>query len=292
MSKVIDYNSTWYQEVAPRDFYKEDDLERDIMHNLQIIFPEFIPFPFKQKLFNNITKQKNAPDLAMVKNDYSEWYVIEVELGKHSKSEVIKQIDTFKNHTYNIENVNYIYRQYKKFDKNKLTKLITDASKPPLLMVIVNETKMDWKDDLEKLNCKICVFQIYNDFGGNKLYRLSGDHPYIFTDFCNCKYEKRVPYAVKILKNDFLDGYSINNGTRINIEYNGKVYSWERKDVGQEVFLICNSSIPPLDSLSYRYRLNYNKGFTEKKYNLSWLYSKIFNKDSKNIITKFSFTKD
>ncbi len=122
-----------------------------------------------------------------------------VELGKHTKSEVIKQIDTFRNCSYTVENANYIYRKKQSaFNLAQLTNLVTKTS--PELMVIVNEFKKDWKKDLLRFNCKMCVFQIYNDFDGNRLYRLNGEHPFIYTNFSECTYEKMLPYMVKILK--------------------------------------------------------------------------------------------
>ncbi len=258
MSKVIDHKTVWYQEVASRDYYLETDLERTIMIYLELIFQGYKVFPFKQSLTNKVTGKSSAADLGMIKSDYSEWYVIEVELGKHSQKEVIEQIETFRNFTPTSDHANYINKKRPgEFNLTKLTALITNRS--PELMVIVNENKEDWKTDLKRLSCKMCVFQIYNDFKGRRMFRLDGEHPFIFTDFCNCKYEKALPNTVKVLKKDFLEGYGIKNGDKVNIEFSGINYLWERKDDGSEVFLICDSRTPPLDTMSSRYRLNYNK---------------------------------
>lgn len=295
MSKVIDSTANnWFQEVAPRAYYNENDLERIIMHNLSLIFPEYIPVIFKDDLLNFNTGKTNRADLCMIKSDYSEWYVIEVELGKHSKSEVISQIDTFRNCNYTVGNANYIYQKNPSaFNKASLTTLITTA--PPELMVIVNEVKKDWKSDLKKLNCKMCVFQIYNDFGGKRMFRLNGEHPFIYTNFCNCIYEKQIPYAVKVLGQDFLAGYGITNGMKVNIEFNGVSHVWERQDAGKEVFLICNSLISPLDSLTSRYRLNYYKTgwLNQTTENLFKMFiNKYLYKPKIQINNSFSFTKD
>ena len=259
MSKIIDHIANWYQEVASRDYYNENDLERTVMMHLEVIFPEFNVFPFKQSLSNNITGKKSSADLGMVKKDYSEWYVIEIELGKHTKEHVVEQIETFRNFTPSIENVTYIKEKRDGvFDFNSLKYLI--LNKQPELMVIVNEQKDDWKSDFLRLGCKMCIFQIYNDFDGKKMFRINGDHPFIFTDFCNCRYEKMLPFTVNVLKNDFLQGYGINDGAIFPIEYNGVDFLWERRDAGSEIFLICKNPHSPLDPLSSRYRLNYNSG--------------------------------
>lgn len=295
MSKVIDSTSNnWYQEVAPRDFYLEIDLERVIMHNLSLIFPEYIPAMFKDDLIHNVTGKTNRADLCMIKSDYSEWYVIEVELGKHSKGEVIKQIDTFRNCNYTVANANYIFQKNKTLNLSQLTKLVTGT--PPELMVIVNEVKKDWRRDLTNLNCKMCVFQIYNDFDGKRIYRLEGEYPFIYTNFRNCTYEKQLPYAIKILREEgFLNSLNIKDGMQINIEYNGVRHTWERQDAGNEVFLICKSPISPLDSLSSRYRLNYYKTSWIKQsptFILTRLFNKYFGRPNVQINNSFSFTKD
>lgn len=257
MSKVIDYNDIWYQEVAPRSYYDEDDLERAIIQNLEIIFPQFKALLFKKSLHDAARNKNNAADLAMVKEDYSEWYIIEVELGKHNKDHVIDQVTTFYNCSYTDEHADYIFsKRSHDLDLPQLKAMI--ARKVPEFMVVANEPKPDWIKDLKRLRCKTCVFQIYHDYNGNPLYRLNGEHPYIYTKFCHCKYLKNVPYTVEVLEKEFLNGYGVNHGIKLNIEYNGKILEWERQDDSNRVFLQCNYVRPPLDPLSDRYRLNYN----------------------------------
>ncbi|RYE57986.1 MAG: hypothetical protein EOP48_04595 [Sphingobacteriales bacterium] len=258
MSQVIDHTYKWYQEVAPRDYYIENDLERAVMHNLELLFPGFTAFAFKQKLTNAKSGAGNAADLGMVKNDYSEWYVIEVELGKHTLTDVTAQIETFKYCVYTSSNSDYILKERPTvFDQQKLEALIT--GKAPKLMVIVNEEKADWVEPLKALGCMTCVFQIYNDMLGRYLYRLDGEYPFVALDFCNCKYEKEVAYVVKVLKRDFLDGYGIPNGSTVQIDFNGVLNKWVRRDSGSKVYLVCESPYPPLDSFCYRYKLNYSE---------------------------------
>jgi hypothetical protein len=258
MAKAIDNKNIWYQEVSPRSFYDEEDLERAIIHNLQIIFPQFKALPFKKSLFDIARHKRNKPDLAMVKADYSEWYIIEVELGKHSKDHVTDQIQTFFNCSYVDEHAEYIHSQRSHdLDLNSLKAMV--AAKVPEFMVIVNEPKSDWVDDLKSLRCKTCIFQIYHDFDGKPLYRLNGDHPYIYTKFCHCKYQKvGSPYTVEVLDKQFLDSYGINDGATVPIECNGLSLQWLRQDDSNRIFLHCDTATPPLDSLTDRYRLNFN----------------------------------
>jgi len=257
MARAIDNNSVWYQEVTPRSFYDEEGLERVIIQNLEIIFPQFKALVFKKPLFDPTRHQNNKPDLAMVRNDYSEWYIIEVELGKHDKAHVIDQVQTFFECRYDDSHAEFIHSKRSDLDLDSLKSMI--ATKTPEFMVIVNEPKSEWVSDLKALRCKTCIFQIYHDFNGNPLYRLNGEHPYIYTNFCHCKYQKvGAPYTVEVLDKHFLDSYGISNGTDIHIEYNGTNMKWTREDDSTRIFLHCTNTRPPLDALTDRYRLNYN----------------------------------
>lgn len=293
MSKVIDYNANWFQEVAPSSFYSESDLERTIILNLHLIFPEYTAVIFKDYLIHRRTLRKNRADLCMVKSDYSEWYVIEVELGSHAIGEVLNQIDTFNDCDYTALHAKSIYdKKPSAFDLAKLTHLVTTTA--PLLMVIVNEDKRSWKKKLANLNCKLCLFQIYNDFEGRRMFRLDGEHPFIYTDFCECTFLKEVPFAVKVLKADFLDAYGVPNRSSVMIEYEGVNHLWERQDDSEEVFLICNTRFPPLDPLTHRYRLNFNKASWNKPKSNNLL-SCLLDLLKKNVASKkvntFSFTR-
>ena len=256
MAKAIDFNDVWYQEVTPRSYYIENDLERTVIQNLEIIFPQFHALLFKKKLINPVTTLGSVPDLAMVKRDYSEWYIIEVELGKHDKKHVVEQIEAFYNCGYTDEHAVYIHSKRTDLDITRLKTMISKVI--PNFMVMVNEAKPDWVADLKKLRCKTCEFQIYHDFNGNALYRLNGEHPFIFTKFSHCSYQKNVPYVVEVLDKNFLNSYGIDNTDVINIEYSGKYVQWQRKDTGSQVFLISKNDRPPLDPLTHRYRLNYD----------------------------------
>jgi hypothetical protein len=297
MSKVIDSNDVWYHEVAPRSYYLEEDLERSIIQNLQIIFPAYKAFLFKKTLIDATNpNQKNSPDLAMVKDDYSEWYIIEVELGKHQKSHVIEQLRTFYNCSYNDSHAEYMFSQRPDLSLHRLKQMV--AANPPELMVIVNEPKPDWETDLKALNCKACVYQIYHDFAGNTIHRLNGEHPYIKIDFCHCRYQKTMPYTVEVLDNlGMLDNHGIIDGSSVDIEFNGRIYKWTRQDAKSgRIFLQSRNPRPPLDPLRSSYRLNYSKTIIDNTSKIgtikTYLYKWGILTPNPSTVVTFNFTKD
>lgn len=255
----IRLGNPWYIEIQPTAFYREEDLERSVLLNLQSLFPDFLAVPYKKKIKNKKNNRINAPDLALVKKDYSEWYVIEVELSSHNIAHVELQIDTFYNCTYGLDDVKYLFDKNKdKFKYEPLEKLIT--SKPPKLMVIINDFDQNLKDKIAIFNCSICVFQIFLDKDNHPFYRLDGEYPLTNDGFCFCFLEKNIPYTVKLLgDNKFLDSHNLKHGQEIQIAFNGILSIWEFDMSSSVAYLICNSRNFPLEPSTSRYMLSFNK---------------------------------
>jgi hypothetical protein len=256
----VQVGNLWYQEIQPKSFYSEEDLERAVLLNLQSLFPDFFAVTYKRKLQNLTTKKKNAPDLALIHKNYESWFVIEVELADHNIAHIEQQISTFHNTTYGHQDTEYFVRKNPGlFDQAKLDNLIN--SKAPNLMVIANEYNDSIQDEIQKYDCKYCVFQMFLDRDSNPLYRLDGDYPLIHNDFCFCFLEKTLPYAVKILDDDqFIDSRNLQHGDVINIAFNSRLSKWELDTSNRDKFLICNSLNLPLEPSTNRYMLSYNKG--------------------------------
>jgi hypothetical protein len=122
------------------------------------------------------------------------------------------------------------------------------------------------------------------------MYRLDGDYPTIYTDFCNCKYLNTLPNTIRILKSTFLEDYGVKNGEKVAVQFNGVNYLWERQDAGKETYLICDNALPPLDPSSSRYKLLYRNISPIKK--LARLKSYLTVDKSTPTFTPFSFIKD
>lgn len=261
----VKLDSDWFSEIIPSSFYDEEDLERSLKLNLENLFPDFKVIDFKMDLVNSNTGKTNRADLAIVKNDYSEWYIVEVELSTDDLGEVVKQVDTFLNYKATSAIGTFLHRKKKKLDKDQLIKLGNTI--PAKVMVIVNEYNCVWQDKLKNYNCDVFVFQIYLNGKGIPLYRLHGKHPHVYTDFCYCKLQKNLPYTIEVLDNSFCDTHNIMDGNQIMVEYGGKLSKWERtKDVKAD-YLICTADIFPLDPSTKRYQLSYEE--KEKIYHFS-----------------------
>lgn len=255
----VQIGNPWYQEIQPKSFYSEEDLERAVLLNLEALFPDFHALTYKRKLKSRISSTTNAPDLALIAKDYSSWYIIEVELADHNVNHVVQQISTFYNASYGQEDVQYfIKKRPKLFIEKKLDNLI--ASNAPKLMVIANEFNQTIQDEIKIYDCKYCVFQMFLDKDANPIYRLAGDYPLIKNDYCFCFLEKQLPFTVKLLDdNQFITRSKWKHGDIIDISFNNRLSKWELSIDKNHSYLLCNSKNLPLEPSTSRYLLSYDE---------------------------------
>lgn len=257
MTKILlDNDQIWYREIAPSSFMSEGNLENTIISYLGSYLTEHYVVKCKMNIKNARTGRTNQPDIAIVKKDYSEWYVVEVELSSHRINHIEEQVDTFCNCDYGDEHAEYLSKNSTTLDKGELKKMI--AKYPPRVMVVVNDQNCKWTDTLKKYKCEVGIFQVYYDKHQNRLYRFHGHFPVMKHDFGTCKFLPGVPQMIELIENDFLDGLNIKSGDAIIASYKGKVARWKRRGT-RKVYLECTDSEIPLDPLSSRYLIIYHE---------------------------------
>jgi hypothetical protein len=192
-------DSSWYDELKVVSSYYETELENTILSHVETVFPNYVAIPYKRDIYAPGVAQGRAPDLALINKDYSDWWIIEVELGEHDLKHVLSQVEVFSNGNYNaFEVAKYIKSKDTSGILNviELQKMI--GKHQPQVMVIVDEHVEDWKADLEKLEVKICVFQVFKSKIGHRAYRLNGHYPFLFTNDSHCKFIKSPPNILEI----------------------------------------------------------------------------------------------
>lgn len=242
-SKVLDYNLDWYDEVDGSTFY-EKDLERTLLHRLPVVYPDFIGIPFSLRI--QAGTEKSDPDLAMVKNDYSEWYVIEVEMERHGwEGHVEKQVRVFTKGLYEKKRVaDYMIKKdletnggVARLDHTKLLNMI-DMHQPKV-MVVANEPVKDWISKVRKYNAFLSVFQIFRGVNGHEIYKIEGDTPFVFRSKSHCEILKGSSNILIVHTPTFIKEKHKEN---ILITFLGKKTKWIRIDDGDKVRLILNGS--------------------------------------------------
>ena len=237
-SKVLDTNIEWYDEIDPLSFY-EKHFEETFLSKVSTVYPEYIGVPFALPITSE-DGEISKPDLAIIKKDYTEWIVIEVEMGRHSwDGHVDKQVRVFSKGIYEKKRIaDYIIDKDNSLDYNQLKKMIEDAS--PRVMVIVNEHKPEWKKKIKKYKALLSVFQIYKGVNGLEVYRVEGDTPYVYRHESHCEFLKGVSNTMHIFTPSFI---TEPDGTDITIVFRNKSTKWKVVRDEDEVYVVVHGSV-------------------------------------------------
>ncbi|MGC4041901.1 MAG: hypothetical protein QM710_14250 [Flavobacterium sp.] len=217
-------NAEWYDEIDPVSFY-EKHFETTFLDKINIVYPDFVGIPFSLEISNDLGEKAKKPDLAIIRKDYQEWYVIEAEMGRHSwEDHVEKQVKVFASGIYEKHRVaNYIFE---KDSSNSLVldKLIEMVSEiPPKVMVIVNEHKPEWQKEIKKYKAFLSVFQIYKGLTGFEIYRIEGDTPFVYRDSSHCDFVKGSSNMLRVYTPSFI---LEKDATEIVIVFRGRKTKW------------------------------------------------------------------
>lgn len=232
-SKILDYNNEWYDEIDANSFY-EKDLENTILSKMESVYPNYIGVPFSLKI-SNPNGEISIPDFVLVRNDYKEWYIIEVEMSRHSwENHVEKQVRVFSTGFYPMDKVaEYIRDKNSSFKIDRLRFMVDNY--PPKVMVIVNERMPDWENKIKNYDAFISVFQIYKGTSGIDVFRVEGDTPLIVKNKSHCAFLKGGSNILEVFSPSFIGK---THESILEITYNGKKTKWKIIDENNRVFLI------------------------------------------------------
>lgn len=248
---LVTSDSTWYEELSILASYYESEFEKILKQHVNNVFPDYVIINFKLPVFAEQRGEKK-PDLAMIRKDYQDWWIVEVELIGHQLEHVLGQVEVFSQGQYNAyKTARYILKQCEKENKSdlefsKLRELI--KSQQPKVLVIVDEPKEEWGEELRKLKANLCVFQVFKNTKGFEAYRLDGLYPQVSQMESHCRYHEKIPNLLKILDPSIL---SVGEGEEIEITYNGKITKWSRIDDEGSVYLRAIGVNPVPENNSY-----------------------------------------
>lgn len=238
--------SPWYDELGVVGSYSEGDFERILKNQVSAIFPDYWTIPYK-RLVKAANRESKKPDLALIRKDYSEWWLVELELADHTLEHVASQVETFVAGEFNpISEGEFLYTKLKdiikrRFSQTKLTRMVRDY--PPKVMVIVDDDKEIWRQPLNDLGAEICIFQVYKNTRGLEAYRLRGKYPVAVQCESHCTYDGQIANLMKILSPEVL---MVNDDAEISIEYSGRMSRWKCIREGDTVFIRFVGTINPV----------------------------------------------
>ncbi|MBI2429310.1 MAG: hypothetical protein HYV29_11060 [Ignavibacteriales bacterium] len=246
MAKLL-VKTDWFYELKAIEYYTETEYENTILTHCKSLFPDFITISFKKEI-NNKSGEIRKADLALIRTDFKEWWVIEVERSDHSLEHVKKQVKVFVDGDYNrFDYSEYIIGQIKRqhgqnVSLKKIKKLI--ETNLPSVLVVVDDEKPDWEDDLKKLNVSLCTFEIYKDTNSNYSYRITGKYPFFVKKESPCLYSEQIN-TLEVVENSSVKE---NHGNTVEISYNGMLTKWLVIKEKKKLFLRYSGAVMPLNT--------------------------------------------
>lgn len=255
---AITFNKWFYQLKASKHF-DELTLQKILLYKFQALLPNHSAIYYDKNIVHKtLKKMKSKPDFVLWKNDYTEWYVIEVELVNHAVKHIDTQLKNFFEGDYSDAQGISDYVKSKcsgDFDRDLFENML--LSVPPKIMLISDRIHPTWYNEFEKYDCYFATLQIYVDEEDNFLYRIGGEFPQEYTTFTYCNFDKRLR-SLGIDNGHFLKNIGYKSGDKIKIYYRFEFEEWLFKEYGDECFLEYLDDIPPLDLTIKRHKLILN----------------------------------
>jgi len=239
MARILS-NGIWYDEISSQTMY-ESQFEEIVRAQAALLFPEYITVPFK------ITVQSESgtakADLALIDKDYLGWWVVEVEMSRHSLNKhVLPQVKILAEALYDESVAEYFAEKQPLLMLPKLKAMMKGIQ--PRILVVLDLPKLDWAHKLEKHNAILALFQIFRSVKNEMLYRINGQYPFNFEPGrSRCYFEKLIPNFLIVDAPALLD---IQNDEKMEIAYNNALTQWKRLDIKDKVYLI-PTRFNPLD---------------------------------------------
>lgn len=230
MAKLI-VNEIVYEEYDHKYFY-EKRYESVILAHLKKAFSDYFIYKFNYLINSTDYNSSNRPDIIMVRKDYKEWYIVEVEKENHPLTHVISQIDTFHTGNYDNDFKAFIRRKFSGYaiDINKFIRLINRQN--PRILVIVNSYKMDWLNEFRQRGTEYIIFEIYKE-GVLNGFRVDGVIPHMFSNKTKCYFESESTSFLRLANNNFIT----KTRGKVKISCSGRFSDWKIKRIGGNLYL-------------------------------------------------------
>lgn len=240
MARIL-INSEWFDEVSARAL-RESEFERFFIDNAVTLYPDFYTIPFKGVIIESEYGTVKA-DLALIDKEYLNWWVIEVEMSRHSlNSHVLPQVEKLAKGVYGADIAKYFAQNCTELDSDRLLALM--KGKQPRVMVVLDIPRPKWQEELKRYDAILSVFQVFKSQSNNIVFRLNGDYPYKFSsNQSRCEFAFLLNNFLKIESPAILN---VPDKEILIVTFNGGLSEWKRIDIQDKVYLY-PISFNPLD---------------------------------------------
>lgn len=247
--------SEWFEQITPGSLY-ESEYERIVLQQASLLYPDYYAIPFKMTVYTDDDSRK--PDMILVHRAYKDWWVVEVEMEDHSlDSHIIPQVRTLGNATYGESVAKYIWGKQPQLDLKLLKDML--KGKPPRVLVVVNASKPEWVQPLERYDAYVATLEIYRSDKNVDIYRING---FQIADageqVSRCYFDSILPNFLVIESPASL---GIPASSIVKLGHENSVSDWKRLDSNDRVWLVPVGANPLSKNREYNLFRNTNNEY-------------------------------
>jgi len=230
MARVL-LKDAFFEELAPGSML-ETDFESIVLNKGNLIFADFFVVPFKPTVLSDDDSAK--PDLALIERSYREWWVVEVELGKHSfKGHVLPQVRTLARASYGEDEAKLLCAKCPELELPRVLDMV--KGKQPRVLVVVDAEEREWVQPLRSFDAELLVWQIFRSDRNEHAFRIDGYLPLpIGSMVSECSFDNLLPRFLVVHSPALLD---VQKGQMVSIRYGEYMTEWQRIDSHDRVWL-------------------------------------------------------
>ena len=245
MAKVL-FENNWYDELSPTGVY-ETVYEGMVKAHAPNLWPRFHGVHFKSNVYAGA--EGATPDFALVEHNYTEWWIVEVELAHHSfESVVLPQVRKLAEAKYGDEEAEKLHKACGKLDLAKVKLMLKEHQ--PRVLVVVNKPKLEWIKPLANFDAVLAVFEVFQSDDGKRLFRVNGEHPIGPAEIISiCRPDDLMRRWLRV---ETPAGLRVPHGHKIFVVFNDHITEWDRfADSGKVWLYPPNGPNPLSDKFDY-----------------------------------------
>lgn len=225
------YQGEWFYQLS-LSALPETHFEDLLIQNSEMFHADAWMVRFKRTIYADDVGAK--PDLAIIDHAYREWFVVEVEMRRHSLYDhVLPQVRTLRDGFYGPEEAEYLISKVPALDPTKTGDLIRGMS--PRVLVIADRADQAWRDALSGADIDFISMEIYKSDFNHYIFSLDGGLPQRANDVVTyCVYNSMLPRQLLIESPATL---GVADGEKIMVTCDDLTIEWTRMDTRDSCYL-------------------------------------------------------
>lgn len=225
------YNREWFQQLS-LNALPEAHFEELLIQNSDMIRQDAWVVRFKRKIFAQGSAAR--ADLAIIDHEYREWFVVEVEMRRHSLYEhVLPQVRTLRDGYYGPQEAEYLVRHLPVLDVDRTNNLVRGHS--PKVVVIADRADAWWGDVLNGADIQFITMEIFKSDLNRYIFSLDGGLPQRAADLVSyCTYNSMLPRQLLVESPAALP---VCHSEALTTVFEGQAIEWSRIDTKDYCYL-------------------------------------------------------